>query len=184
MSTNVNRFDIICNELNSILPLEGEMAEIGVYKGTSAKIIHNKVPLKIFHLYDTFKGIVKADSSIDIHADGDFSDTSIEKVKETLGDSLNLVYHEGTFPETFTEHDKKFCFVYSDTDTYFGTKETLINFAPRMVKGGKIIFDDYDWKGCPGIKIAIKEYADPLTTIEIRLAGTQLIITFFSSILA
>jgi len=181
MSGNPNRFDIIRNELNSILPLEGEMAEIGVFRGSSARVIHDRIPLKIFHLYDTFKGIVKADSSIDVHINGDFSNTSFEEVKATLGDSSNLIYHVGIFPETFTEQDKKFCFVYSDTDTYFGTMETLINFAPRMVKGGKIIFDDYEWKGCPGVKKAITEYTESLTTIEIRLSGTQLIITFFSS---
>jgi hypothetical protein len=29
-----------------------------------------------------------------------------------------------------------------------------------MVPGGKIIFDDYKWKLCPGVELAIKEFRD------------------------
>lgn len=153
----MNRFDVITEVLETTLLLPGCMAEVGVYKGVTAKFVHNLAPLKDMHLYDTFQGIVKADSSIDVHGNGDFSDTSFETVKKDLGED-HIYYHVGTFPDTFAEGHLSFCFVYSDTDTYFGTKATLEIFSPIMVSGGILMFHDYDWKGCPGVKKAISEF--------------------------
>jgi len=154
---DMERLENIRKELMGIISLPGDMAEIGVYKGKTAKHIHNVAPLKTLHLYDTFAGIVEADSSVDVHGNGEFGDTSYEAVKNELGED-HVKYHVGTFPYTFDEKDTVFCFVYSDTDTYFGAKATLDIFAPLMVSGGKIMFDDYGWKGCPGIKKAIDEF--------------------------
>lgn len=174
----MSRHILISNELSPVLGLEGEMAEIGVYQGFTAKFMHNSCPTKIIHLYDTFKGIVKADKSIDVHSDGDFSDTSVEAVKLCMGESPNVKYHVGIFPDTFTEYDSKFCFVYSDTDTYFGTRATLDIFAGRMVIGGKIMFDDYEWRGCPGVKKAIVEFLTLNSTHKTSRSGSQFTIGF------
>ena len=169
---------IIVNQVKGALSLEGDLAEVGVYRGWSAKHIHTIAPHKILHLYDTFKGIVKADISIDVHNDGNFSDVSFEDVKKFMGESENIKYHVGIFPDTFTEHDRKFCFVYSDTDTYFGSKATLDIFATRMVSGGKIMFDDYGWRGCPGVKKAVEEFLASNSIKYTEIDGTQFIITF------
>jgi len=142
----------------STIPLSGDMAEIGVWKGRTAAIIHRQAPSKTLHLYDTFAGIVMADSSIDVHGNGEFSDTSVEKVRATVGPSQNIIFHVGIFPSTFKEHDRQFCFVFSDTDTYYGARTTLETFSSRMVPGGKIAFHDYGWRGCPGIKKAVDEF--------------------------
>ena len=163
--------------MKSTIPLEGEMAEIGVWKGYRSRVIHSKSPEKIFHLYDTFKGIVKADPEIDVHGNGEFSDTSVEEVSRFLGEKENIKFHVGIFPETFNELDKKFCFVFSDTDTFFGTKETLNNFEKLMVPGGKIVFHDYGWKGCPGVKKAIDQWIKN-KSYKTELQGTFFSITF------
>lgn len=175
----MDRFDVIRHEMGPTLDLEGDMAEVGVFRGKTSLVMHTQAPNKILHLYDTFKGIMGSDKSVDMHSDGDFSDTSVEHVKSVLGDSNNIKYHVGMFPGTFQEHDRKFCFVYSDPDTYFGTKSTLEMFAERMTPHGKIMFDDYGWKGCPGVEKAITEFrSSTKLKIQTALNGTQCIISF------
>ena len=149
---------MIRKELGDIAGLDGDIAEVGVWKGATAVVMRSAAPGRILHLYDTFKGIVGADPSVDVHGNGDFGDTSVEAVKKALGDCSKVEFHVGTFPVTFTEQETRFCFVYSDTDTYFGTKATLEVFPPLMLPGGRIMFDDYEWKGCPGVKKAIDEF--------------------------
>lgn len=51
-------------------------------------------------------------------------------------------------------------FVHSDTDTYLGTKNTIKYFKDNIVKGGKIIFDDYCWHACPGVEKALHEFRE------------------------
>ena len=70
----------------------------------------------------------------------------------------NVIYKVGFFPDTFNESDQKFVFVHSDTDTYIGTKATLEKFAPLIVSGGKIMFDDYQWYNCKGVEKAVLEF--------------------------
>ena len=166
------------DQIDDTIPLEGDMAEVGVWKGETSRDIHSKAPLKVLHLYDTFKGIVMADKDVDVHGNGEFSNTSIEEVKGNIGGDGSLIkFHIGTFPDTFTEHDKKFSFVFSDTDTYFGTKSTLEIFASRMVPGGKITFHDYGWHGCPGVKKAVQEFLID-KTLKTMLKDTLFTITF------
>ena len=83
----------------------GDFAELGVYKGESAKIIHQMDPAREFHLYDTFEGFKEEDLK---HETGEaatyttrnFADTSMEGVRRNLGDSDRFVYHQGRFPES------------------------------------------------------------------------------------
>ena len=138
---------------------DGEMAEVGVYKGGTAKIISKTCPQKTVHIFDTFAGMPDVVCGIDVHRKGDFLDTSIESVKSFLSDCSNVVFHPGFFPDTAeTVKDKKFCFVYVDVDIYQSVKNCIELFYPRMVSGGVMVFDDYEWKGCPGVKKAIDEF--------------------------
>ena len=82
----------------------GDFAELGVYKGESAKILHLMDPSRKFHLYDTFEGFKKEDLE---HETGEaaayttrnFADTSLEAVKHYLGDSRQFIFHQGRFQE-------------------------------------------------------------------------------------
>jgi O-methyltransferase len=62
------------------LKIKGDVAEVGVYKGGTAKLIASvfrKTKTKI-HLFDTFQGMPDADPEKDFHKKGDFGDTSLE----------------------------------------------------------------------------------------------------------
>lgn len=147
----------LANEANKI---EGDIAEIGVYKGGTAKLLALTCKDKLVHLFDTFQGMPgKDDPSIDIHKEGDFSDTSLSAVEDALSDCGNTRFYQGMFPETADDTiSDKFSLVHSDVDLYQCNIDVLEYFYPRLVKGGIMVFDDYEWEGCPGIKKSLDEF--------------------------
>jgi len=139
-------------------PVRGSMAELGVYKGGTAKLIATVVPDKTLYLFDTFSGMPD-EQSIDKHKAGDFDDTSIEAVSHLLNDRQNIVFRQGYFPTTTQGLEgERFSFVHIDGDLYQSTLDALEFFYPRMVSGGIMIFDDYEWPHCPGVKKAMDEF--------------------------
>jgi len=140
--------------------LDGDIAEIGVYKGGTAKLLSLSCPDKLVHLFDTFQGMpAKDDPSIDMHKEGDFNDTSLDGVKSALDECSNARFYQGMFPETVDEMvSEKFSLVHSDVDLYQCNVDVLEYFYQKMVKGGIIVFDDYEWEGCPGIKKSLEEF--------------------------
>jgi O-methyltransferase len=140
---------------------EGEMAEIGVYKGGTARLI-SKVAAKTaktVHIFDTFSGMPPTDITKDRVKEGDFSDTSLDRVKTYLADCSNVRFYQGRFPDTSAPIiDLPFCFVHIDVDIYESVMECCKFFHPRLVKGGILLFDDYGHLTCPGVKMAVDEF--------------------------
>lgn len=138
--------------------LEGEVAEVGVYRGGTAKVLAEACPDKPIHLFDTFKGMPDI-LEVDKHLIGAFDETSIEEVREYLKEYPNVYLYPGIFPSTIEAvKDKKFCFVHCDADIYKSTFDCLDFFYTRMVKGGVMLFHDYNFRQCPGVKKAISEF--------------------------
>jgi len=151
----------------SLTEISGSTAEIGVYSGVTTKLIEMCLNRKHF-AYDTYCGIVNANkNSGDNHKDGDFNN-SLKNVKKYIGENYNINYRVGMFPESFNEYEEDFVFAHSDTDTYFGTKESLEYIVPRLVGGGIIIIDDYNMVG---VKKACDQFvennASSIKSIEI-----------------
>jgi O-methyltransferase len=140
---------------------EGEMAEVGVYKGGTSKLI-SKVAAraaKTIHIFDTFSGMPLTDMTKDRHEEGDFSDTSLDSVKKYLEDCSNVRFYQGSFPDTSAPIvDLPFCFVHIDVDIYKSVMDCCEFFYPRLVKGGIMVFDDYGFLSCPGAKMAVDEF--------------------------
>lgn len=150
-------------QVERIKEIPGAFAELGVYKGDSAHVLHLMDPAREFHLFDTFEGFTEKDLTAEegkaaTYTKHNFADTSIESVKEKLK-SEKFIFHKGYFPETAVEADKvKFALVNMDADLYNPTKAGLEFFYPRLVPGGVIIVHDYnpDW---PGIMKAVDDFA-------------------------
>jgi hypothetical protein len=149
---------VIRDNVLAVKELDGECAEIGVYKGGSARIILHYSACPV-HLYDTFSG-QPADDMHGEHKQGDFSDTSVEAVKSYLA-SDRAVLHQASFPDDVA--DVKYKFVHFDADTYQATRGLITHIVPRMAKGGRIIVSDFGWKNTPGVKRAIAESGVPFT---------------------
>lgn len=156
--------------------LKGEMAEVGVFRGSSSKIILESCPDKKVHLFDTFEGFLKVSKPIDKYNVGDYKGIDVESVKKYLN-YKNVNIYQGWFPETAGPiKNKKFCFVHLDGDLYQTTKDGLNFFYKRMVKGGIILFDDYGVKQCPGVKKAVQEFLKGKREKAIEITDYQAIL--------
>jgi O-methyltransferase len=141
-------------------PEEGLFAELGVYKGGSLKFVAEKHPERLCLGFDTFSGLPKSHwSDKEIHQPGEFGDTSLEEVEKHIGlDNVKLV--KGVFPRSAAEFEKeKFALVHCDFDFEKGIKACLDFFWPKLVSGGAIVFDDYGWPNCPGVKKIVDAFA-------------------------
>ena len=154
-------------QVNRLKNISGAYAELGVYKGDSAYILHLMDPSREFHLFDTFEGFTEKDLIVEegkatTYTKHNFADTSIEQVKGKLR-SDKFIFHKGYFPETTGKaKDIQFALVNMDADLYNPTKTGLEFFYPRLVPGGVIIVHDYnpDW---PGIMKAVNDFATTIT---------------------
>lgn len=139
--------------------LEGHFAEVGVYKGGTAYMTAALCRGKNFYLFDTFAGMPETDKSVDYHNQGEFADTSLEGVKDFLKEYSGVSFHQGFFPETTKGLPKgMFSYVHIDVDIYQSTLDCLKYFYPKMTRGGVMVFDDYEWKHCDGVKKALDEF--------------------------
>jgi hypothetical protein len=151
----------------------GNTAEVGVYRGhVSAAIVSTRDRGALHsesshYCYDTFCGIVGA-SVDDGHAIGEFS-AALEEVKTRVA-CHTARFRVGRFPSTFTEADKMFAFVYSDTATYDGARASLEKFIPVMAVGGTFVL--YIGPKCDGAKRAVSEYFGE--TVELRENSARL----------
>jgi len=161
------------SSMKAVSYLEGDVAEVGVYKGGSAKILCETKADKELHLFDTFEGLPETKKE-DLVKGCWLKDTSLGKVKNYLKNYNKVFFYKGSFPDTaFPVLDKKFCFVHLDTDIYQGTLDGLKIFWPRMVKGGRIVSHDYNNEDCPGVKRAFKEFFSNNPEKIIDIADTQ-----------
>lgn len=136
----------------------GEAAELGVYKGGTAKIIGTTLAGsgKTLRLFDTFEGMPQTSADKDLHVSGDFGDTSLAAVKKLLSGLENTSFHPGFFPESAA--GESFCFAHVDVDIYPSAKAACEYFWPRLSAGGIMVFDDYGSPSCPGAKRAVDEF--------------------------
>jgi O-methyltransferase len=149
-----------CYELWSIVKqmreLDGDILEIGVWRGGTAGVIaaSNKKGRGTLFLADTFSGVVKAGEDDTLYRGGEHADTTKETVIGLL-DKLDVKNYElltGIFPDDFSNFAStaiKLCHI--DVDTFLSAKDIVDFVWPRITKGGAIVFDDYGFFGCEGI---------------------------------
>lgn len=145
--------------------IEGELAELGVYKGYTAKLIHHYVPERKLHLFDTFEGFPNKSIAVENHktnlkvSNNHFADTSLEVVQKYISaKNDNVFYYKGYFPNSMPSEfgKKQFAFVHLDADLYEPTFEGLHFFYPRITINGMIVVHDYNtW---PGARKAVEEF--------------------------
>jgi hypothetical protein len=155
----------------------GDIAEVGVYKGGSAKIICSaKGDDKALHLFDTFEGLPKVEE-IDMvwpFYEGKFA-ASYDSVREYLKDGSNVHFYKGIFPATSGPiKDTKFSLVNLDVDCYESTKQCLEFFYSRISPGGIIISHDYIT--APGVKKAFDDFFEGKPEPVLETAGSQCLV--------
>lgn len=173
---DTNRIAVIASLLVKTRYLDGDIAEVGVYKGGTAYYL-NKLSLgRNVYLFDTFEGIPMS-SDIDVHDVGDFNDTSYEEVNQYFINDKNVKLVKGLFPQSSDGiiNDKQvFSFVHLDVDQYESTFNCLNYFYDKMVKGGFIVIDDYRF--LDGVDKAIFDFLKDKEEKEIHSSNMQCVI--------
>lgn len=141
----------------SMTRLSGDMAEVGVFQGASARLICEAKSDKTLRLFDTFEGLPEGcDKDNGVHRTGLYA-CSLDSVSEYLSEYQNVEYYQGLFPDsTANTPDARYCFVHFDVDLYEGTLACLEYFYPRMVPGGIIVSHDYGLLA--GVETAFTEF--------------------------
>ena len=167
--------------LKLALPLDGDLAECGVFRGASsyllAKAIAAEAPAKQLHLFDSFAGLSQPEPARDgSHwRAGDLACDLAEVAANLEKYASCVVFHPGWIPDKFADvGEKKFCFVHIDVDLYEPTRDALAFFGERLMPGGILICDDYGFETCPGARLAMDEYAGAVRKPVVHLPdGTR-----------
>lgn len=158
--------------------ISGAFAELGVYRGETARFIHEIDNTRVFHLFDTFEGFDAQDLQLEKSADekystDNFSDTSLEQVKKYIDGNQKLIFHQGFFPDSAKElKENSYAFVHLDADLYQPTLAALNYFHPKLSDGGVIIIHDYNhtWDG---LRKAIDEFSQTIPETIMEVADWQ-----------
>jgi O-methyltransferase len=168
--------------------MDGDMAELGVYKGGGALVIGRAlrearasmgVPAPKLYLFDSFEGMPPTSGhDAKVHAQGDFGDTSVEAVAKVMAPFPFAILRKGYIPDSLKGlENEKFSFVHCDLDLYKSTIDSLHFFYGRLVPGGVMLFDDY------GIRIyenaekkAVDEFFADKPEKPISLANGQTVV--------
>ncbi|MDR2868333.1 MAG: TylF/MycF family methyltransferase, partial [Bacteroidales bacterium] len=113
----------LCAEEIMARNVGGNVAELGVYRGNFAKRINSLFPNKKIYLFDTFAGFTENAKKIENELMGveihqDFSQTSVDLVKQKMRYPENCIFEIGEFPESAKDCNDTFCFVSIDADLF------------------------------------------------------------------
>lgn len=143
--------------------INGNLAELGVYKGEFSKYFNRYFPKRKLYLFDTFSGFnEKDDDEQDIWLDSNhkFTDASVLDVLGKMRNPESCIIRKGYFPDTAKGlENETYCLVSLDADLYKPTLAGLSYFYPRLVTGGYIFIHDfgtYAWGH--GVRSAVREY--------------------------
>ena len=155
-------FELVADEIQDV---EGDLAEVGVFKGNFAAIINRKFPQDTFWLFDTFEGFDEAEASRELNAGNcdekfiqEFKETSVEQVMGKMAFPDLCVVRKGLFPGTAEGIERQFKFVSIDVDFEDSIYEAIKFFYPRLVEGGYIFIHDYNEGRLKGVRAAVKRY--------------------------
>lgn len=155
-----------CWTLNQMLAqalnVEGDVMEAGVFQGGTARLLKDGMAdasKKGLRLFDSFQGMEHVSRAADRHREGDFTDTSLDRVKDVVGREPSIDYRQGWIPQTFAGlESNRFCFAHIDLDLHRSILDCLEFVYPRLSPGGILIFDDYGFPSCPGARRAVEEF--------------------------
>ena len=145
----------------------GAFAELGVWRGNSAKIMTRLAPDRRLYLLDTFCGFEAGDVTTRDGTIGTtaataphFLNTSVEQVRCFLGPSPQHRFIVGRFPDTATQipAEERFAFAQLDCDLYAPIRAGLDFFYPRLSPGGLMVVHDYASGRWPGVKQAVDTF--------------------------
>lgn len=176
-------FELIADQIQKY---EGDVAEVGVFKGYFASIINQKFPSDTLYLFDTFEGFDENEANSELDKGNcdetfieTFKQTTVEHVLEKIRYKDKCIIKKGYFPMSAEGIDTKFKFVSIDVDFEQSIYASIEYFYPRLIKGGFIFIHDYNEPRLKGVQRAVELYEQEHgTLIKIPIAdkcGTLII---------
>lgn len=155
--------------------VQGQLAEVGVYKGNFATRIAYIFPDKKLYLFDTFSGFSENDvvweKEHNLVTNGflslipQYRDTCSETVLKKIIHPDRCIIKQGYFPDSLDGLEDIFCFVSIDVDLYQPTFKALQYFYPRLSQNGYILLHDYNHDELSGVKRAVLNYEKEVGTL-------------------
>jgi O-methyltransferase len=148
----------------TVRKVPGAMAELGVHRGTSARLLHHYCPERKLYLFDTFAGFPEKDfakESINVgyNQRQQFTDTDVDIVLRAIAPlNSNVIPIVGWFPASATPQvsSETFAFIHLDADLEAPISAGLDFFWPRLSTGGIVVVHDYNaW---PGSRVAVDRF--------------------------
>lgn len=166
------------DKYNETRNLRGAIVEAGVGSGDGIlfllKLQNESFDQRILWAFDSFAGFPEGhqfdSEEFRKHGKPSYKDFTLSNVKKSLiskgvsdSELARVRFIEGFIPDSFMHfHNDEVALLNCDLDLYEPTKQTLVFFWPRMLKGGVVMLDEYDlgsdlvkW---PGAKKAIDEF--------------------------
>ncbi len=172
---NLGRYLAIYEIVKAQMVVAGDFAEFGSWRGANlmftTKVLQILDPhgSKRVHCFDSFEGL--PEFAAEDGADGDrvgMYRGSLDELKafiELYGFGDTITIHQGrieqTFPK-FLEGDKgaSLSLIYFDADLYEPAVVALKFGHERLMKGGVIVFDEWNSPLWPGEGLAVREFLD------------------------
>lgn len=169
-------FELVANEILD-KDIDGEVAEVGVFKGVFAKLINGKFKERKCFLFDTFESFDESEFKYEISKGrclerfkSTFLDTSVEYVLNKMLYPDQCIIRKGIFPYTTKGLENiKYAFVSIDVDLEKSILEGLKYFYPRLNCGGVIFLHDYNNRFLEGVKVAVKIYEEEIGRDLVKL---------------
>ncbi len=172
---NLGRFLAIYEILKRQLPVAGDIAEFGSWRGANlmfmAKALHFLDPngAKRIHCFDNFEGLPAFSE-----ADGDPAERegmycgSFEELSaaiELYGFGDTIAIHKGLIENTLPAHleadrGSTFSLVYFDADLYEPAVAVLSQAHQRLARDGVFVFDEWNTESWPGEGLAVREFME------------------------
>lgn len=167
-----DRFRSLLKQFDRTVALDGRVAECGCFRGLSSYLLCARLRARDkgfdgsgYEIYDSFEGLsAPTDEDNPAGAEelvavstrpGKFAHP-LEEVRRSLSAFPGITYGAGWIPNAFPVDERRYRFVHVDVDLYQPTKDSFEHFWPRLVPGGVIVCDDFNW---PGARRAIEEFA-------------------------
>lgn len=153
----------------------GVVAEFGVYKGGSAKLLcEHRLPGTPVHLFDSWQGLSTPDAGIDgDRLQGGWLRSSLAQVTELLAPYDQVHYHKGWVKDTISAiGEGPVAFAHVDLDLYEPTLAVL-QYLFCYGRTPVVVIDDYSDR-FPGIKAAVDRVVGQMNEFSLNTTATIL----------
>ena len=156
------------------MKIPGDIAEVGVFRGGTAKVICEAKGARQLHLFDTFEGLPEPGKIDSAFQKGQYA-CSLNDVREFLNGYDGVHFYKGYFPGTGEPvRNTHFSFVHLDVDLFESTAQALKFFYPRLAPGAVLISHDY--VDFPGVRKAFDEFFHDKPEPVIEMSGNQCLV--------